>query len=71
MDEKRCYGCMAPSAGAAFCPQCGYPAGKENITGYMYEPWHVRYVGVELATEIHALGVCLEEYLGITSEYAG
>ena len=48
-----------------------YPAGKENITGYMYEPWHVRYVGVELATEIHVLGVCLEEYLGITSEYAG
>ena len=47
-----------------------YPAGKEHITGYMYEPWHVRYVGVELATEIHALGVCLEEYLGITSEYA-
>ena len=30
MNEKRCYGCMAPSAGAAFCPQCGYPAGKEN-----------------------------------------
>ena len=47
-----------------------YPAGKEHITRYMYEPWHVRYVGVELATEIHVLGVCLEEYLGITSEYA-
>lgn len=30
MNEKRCYGCMAPSPGAAFCPQCGYPAGKEN-----------------------------------------
>lgn len=30
MEEKRCYGCMAPSVGAAFCPHCGYPTGKEN-----------------------------------------
>ena len=26
-----------------------YPKGAENITGYMYEPWHLRYVGVDLA----------------------
>lgn len=30
MEEKRCYGCMAPSVGAAFCPHCGYPTDKEN-----------------------------------------
>lgn len=47
-----------------------YPQGKEEQTGYMYEPWHIRYVGVELAQEITASGLCLEEYLGITSEYA-
>ena len=33
-----------------------YPKGKENITGYMYEPWHYRYVGVDLATAIHQSG---------------
>jgi len=47
-----------------------YPAGKEHLTGYMYEPWHVRYVGVDAATEMFNAGVCLEEYLGITSCYA-
>lgn len=46
-----------------------YPQGKESITGYMYEPWHVRYVGVELATAIAQSGLCLEEYFGITSAY--
>ena len=38
-----------------------YPEGKENITGYMYEPWHYRYVGVELATGIHNSGLTLDE----------
>ena len=47
-----------------------YPEGKEDITGYMYEPWHIRYVGSpQLAREITAAGT-LEEYLGITSVYA-
>ena len=46
-----------------------YPEGKEHITGYMYEPWHIRYVGVELATKIKESGLCLEEYFGITSAY--
>ena len=41
-----------------------YPEGKEDITGYVYEPWHIRYLNVEVATEIKNLGVCLEEYLG-------
>ena len=30
-----------------------YPQGKENITGYMYEPWHIRYVGVQYARGNH------------------
>ena len=47
-----------------------YPADKVEITGYMYEPWHVRYVGKTVAAELKASGQCLEEYLGITSEYA-
>lgn len=42
-----------------------YLKGKESITGYKYEPWHIRYVGVSAATEIHNLGVTLEEYLGV------
>lgn len=42
-----------------------YPIGKESITGYMYEPWHIRYVGTILAEKITASGLCLEEYLKI------
>lgn len=42
-----------------------YPKGKENITGYKYEPWHIRYLGVSIATEIYNKGVTLEEYLGV------
>ncbi|MBR6676069.1 MAG: D-alanyl-D-alanine carboxypeptidase family protein [Clostridia bacterium] len=47
-----------------------YPENKESITGYMYEPWHVRYLGVDVATSVYNSGLCLEEYLGITSVYA-
>jgi len=39
-----------------------YPADKENITGYSYEPWHFRYVGVEAATRIRDLGITFDEY---------
>jgi len=46
-----------------------YPKGKESITGYIYEPWHVRYLGIETATSVYDSGLCLEEYLGITSKY--
>ncbi len=42
-----------------------YPKGKELITGYSYEPWHVRYVGIPVATEIMQSNLTLEEYLGI------
>lgn len=40
-----------------------YPKDKTNITGYICEPWHIRYVGVEAATEITELGVTFEEYI--------
>jgi zinc D-Ala-D-Ala carboxypeptidase len=40
-----------------------YPKGKEKITGYSYEPWHIRYVGPKIAQEIAAKGITLEEYL--------
>lgn len=40
-----------------------YPRGKEDITGYEYEPWHLRYVGIEAAIEINERGLTLEEYL--------
>ena len=40
-----------------------YPEGKTDITGYIYEPWHIRYVGKEAAAEIAALDVTFEEYI--------
>ena len=46
-----------------------YPEGKEDKTGYMYEPWHLRYLGKPLAEKVYESGLCLEEYLGITSRY--
>jgi len=50
-----------------------YPKGKESITGYMYEPWHLRYVGKELSKKLYNNGdwLTLEEYFGIDSEYKG
>lgn len=40
-----------------------YPQDKEDITGYIYEPWHIRYLGVEVATAVYASGLTYEEYL--------
>ncbi len=40
-----------------------YPKGKTDITGYIYEPWHIRYVGQEAAAEIAALDITFEEYI--------
>ena len=40
-----------------------YPKDKQSITGYIYEPWHIRYVGREDAARIHEQDVTLEEYL--------
>ena len=39
-----------------------YPKGKEKITGYDYESWHYRYVGIEVATKIKNLGITFDEY---------
>ena len=46
-----------------------YPLGKEAYTGYSYEPWHIRYLGIDTATAVYNSGLSLEEYLGITSAY--
>jgi len=39
-----------------------YPKGKTSITGYKYEPWHLRYVGKTIAQQIMDQGITLEEY---------
>ena len=48
-----------------------YPQGKTNETGYIYEPWHFRYVGTELAEILYNGGdwITMEDYFGITSVY--
>ncbi|WP_249871410.1 D-alanyl-D-alanine carboxypeptidase family protein [Oceanobacillus saliphilus] len=43
-----------------------FPEGKEEITRYTYEPWHLRYVGKKAAKEIMSQNITLEEYLGAT-----
>jgi len=59
---------------AAHCSEYGfiirYPIDGESSTGYRYEPWHIRYLGVETAQRVTATGLTLEDYLGITSVYA-
>lgn len=43
-----------------------YPEGLTHITGYMYEPWHWRYVGRGLAAELHKTpNITLEEFFGL------
>ncbi|MGJ7910096.1 M15 family metallopeptidase [Neobacillus sp. LXY-1] len=42
-----------------------YPKGKEHVTGYKYEPWHIRYVGPKIAKDVMARGLTLEEYFGV------
>ena len=42
-----------------------YPQGKERITGYQFEPWHYRYVGVEIARACMDQGLTLEEYFAL------
>ncbi|MFC0581905.1 M15 family metallopeptidase [Micrococcoides hystricis] len=44
-----------------------YPAGKEWNTGYSYEPWHFRYVGVKTATKIKYSKKTMEQYFGYKS----
>lgn len=45
-----------------------YPEDKVNITGYSYEPWHLRYVGKEAAKEIYEKGLALEEYIELKNK---
>lgn len=49
-----------------------FPPDSTDYTGYMYEGWHFRYVGVDLATKLYNNGnwISLEEYYGITSKYS-
>ncbi|MGW9855797.1 zinc D-Ala-D-Ala carboxypeptidase [Staphylococcus hominis] len=42
-----------------------YPKGKEEVTGYQYEPWHLRYLGKDTATKVYQSGKTLEEYVGL------
>jgi D-alanyl-D-alanine carboxypeptidase len=43
-----------------------YPEDKEDVTGYRWEPWHLRYVGVGVSTAMHDLGVVtLQEFMGV------
>ena len=48
-----------------------FPDGATNYTGYMYEGWHFRYVGNDLAVKLYNNGnwITLEDYFGIDSEY--
>ncbi|MBR0231836.1 MAG: M15 family metallopeptidase [Clostridia bacterium] len=48
-----------------------YPEGKTDETGYIFEPWHFRYVGKELAETLYADGewITMEDYFGIDSAY--
>lgn len=39
-----------------------YPDGKTYLTGYSYESWHYRYLGIETATKVHDLGITYDEY---------
>ncbi|MFG6115248.1 D-alanyl-D-alanine carboxypeptidase family protein [Halobacillus sp. MO56] len=45
-----------------------YPEGKEHVTGYSYEPWHLRYVGADHAQDIMGQDITLETYLSSNSE---
>jgi len=46
-----------------------YPREKERVSGYMYEPWHFRYIGVEAAREVSESGVTLREYLSAKPQH--
>lgn len=46
-----------------------YPKDKESITGFTYEPWHYRYVGIKVASEIRSLNISLTEYLYKLNNY--
>ncbi|HZG60009.1 MAG TPA: M15 family metallopeptidase [Anoxybacillus sp.] len=45
-----------------------YPKGKEQVTGYQYEPWHIRYVGKKAAKVMFKHGLTLEEYFQVVKK---
>ncbi len=45
-----------------------YPYGKSKITGYSYEPWHIRFVGKTVATYLYENELTMEEYYGVEDE---
>lgn len=45
-----------------------YPKDQQSLTGYEYEPWHVRYVGKDLAAQLHASGQTLEQFFGLPAQ---
>ncbi|MFC8732238.1 M15 family metallopeptidase [Luteimicrobium sp. NPDC057192] len=67
-------GCFGSTDQAAWVAKNGwrygfvvrYPKGQEKTTGYMYEPWHVRYVGKKVAADVRATGAkTLEDFFGL------
>ena len=78
-DIDRCFGRIDEGRWvAAHAAEYGYlvryPEGKTEVTGFRYEPWHVRYVGVPLATEVQRAGSpTLEEFFGLPAapDYPG
>lgn len=45
-----------------------YPEDKTDVTGMIFQPWHWRYVGIDVATEMKNNNQCLEEYLGVVNK---
>ncbi|MCC3868953.1 M15 family metallopeptidase [Terrisporobacter mayombei] len=68
-NEARCFDKTSPEAkwlennAYRFGFILRYLEGKEDITGYNYEPWHIRYVGKDVAKDIYERNITLEEYL--------
>ncbi len=65
--------CFSETPGGKWLSQNAYKFGfiiryqkdKTNITGYQFEPWHLRYVGANIAKELHSSNKTLEEYFGL------
>lgn len=65
--------CFADTPGGKWLSQNSYKFGfiiryqnnKANITGYQFEPWHLRYVGTDIAKDLHGSDRTLEEYFGL------
>ena len=57
--------CQTPDNAHRFGFILRFPLGKEDITGYMFEPWHFRYIGIEEATKVYESNLTFEEYYNI------